>query len=97
MSKQFTPLTMAFAGVAVNAVYQVRHGRDPVPVIFLGSLWVGAVVLVSQVQPELGTAIAAVYLLSVLLTRGTEFFDWINDLASGMDASKNKRKKKNHG
>lgn len=92
----FSAVAMIGTGIAINAVYQVRHGRDPVPVIFVGSIFMGAVVFLAQVQPEVGNAFAAVYLLSVVLTRGTEFFEWAAELTSGLnyDGSVKKTTKK---
>lgn len=98
MTSKMSVVSIVGTGVAISAVYQIRHGRDPFPVIAIGCVWIGTVAVVAELNPELGMAFAAVYLVSIVLTRGSEFFDWLNDLTSGLNndgSVKRPRKQRN--
>jgi hypothetical protein len=81
----FGTVGMAGTAVAINTVYTLQHGRDPFPVLFAGALFTGAVVLVSAGTPELGTALAGLFLLATFLTRGETFMTWLTDLLKGSE------------
>lgn len=87
----FGVITMTGSAIAVNAIYQIRHDRDPYPVVFIGGLVMGSFVLIGTGYPELGTALAAVYLLSVLVSRGEDTFSLAGDLTTGVSQNR-----KNH-
>ena len=72
---------MTGVAVGMNTIYQIRHDRDPFPVMLTGGLLMGAFVLIGSGYPELGSAFAAVYLLSVALQRGDATLSLITGLA----------------
>jgi hypothetical protein len=71
------------AGVAINAMHSVQTGVDPFPTLFAGALWMGACVLVGEGNASIGSALALVYLLAVVMFRGPAFFKTLNALTKG--------------
>lgn len=94
MSTQFSTVTLATLGVGVNTAYTVAHGHDPFPTLLAGGLFMGGCVMAGAVTPELGTALAGVYLLATLIYRGEFFFGFLNNLVSGAQSAKTNKKGK---
>lgn len=77
------PVVMSGIGVGISAMYQIEQRNDPVPVIVIGGIWVGAIIGVTAVNEELGKTIAAVFLLGMVLTRGSAVINWVNGAVQG--------------
>lgn len=87
-------LALAAAGVGVSVVYQVQHDNDPIPVLVVGSIWVGVVVGVASVNPDLGNALAAVFFLGMFLSRGDGIINFVSDLTTSNAPPKTHPKRK---
>jgi hypothetical protein len=97
VSQESSALTLSLAAVGVSMVYQVRHGEDPVPVLVFGGLWTTAVVGISAVNPDVGTALAAVFFLGMFLTRGEGIIDWIDGAVTSSKGKPTPKGHKAHG
>jgi len=60
----------------------VAQKRDPFPTIFAGTLFMGGCLIVGGFNTELGTALAALYLLSTFITRGDYFIKFLENLTN---------------
>lgn len=80
---EFGIVTTVGAGVAINTMHSIQIGTDPFPTMFAGALWMGACVLVGEGNASVGAALAAVYLLAVIIYRGNSFFAFTNNLVKG--------------
>ena len=89
----FSTVGMCVGAVGVNTVYTIQHHHDPFPTILAGALFTGVCVVAGGFRPEIGTALAALFLLSSLLTRGTAFINWLTALQAGAT----KKKVASHG
>jgi hypothetical protein len=90
MSTGFSIISIAGTGVLINATYTVAHKHDPFPTILAGGLFMGACVLVGGARPEVGSALAAIYLLSTVITRGEYFIGFVEDLTGSQTKVKGK-------
>lgn len=77
----FSSVGVAGAGVAVVAINNVANGNDPFPAILAGGLFAFGCVLVSGINPDLGTALAAVFLIGALLTNGSAVLNFLGAVA----------------
>ncbi len=80
MASEFAPVMLCGGAITVNFVYNIRKGNDVFVPLLAGGLFTTACVLVSSVEPAIGTALAGVFFLSVFLARGTEFIDFATSL-----------------
>lgn len=71
MANGFGLTVVCGAGMGVVAIDNVRAGKDPIPAAVAGMLFTGAVVFIENMDEDLATALAWLFLLSVLLRRGS--------------------------
>lgn len=77
---EFAPVMLCSGAIAVNFVYNIRKGNDVFLPLLAGGLFTTVCVIVADVEPAIGTALAGVFFLSVFLARGTEFIDFAESL-----------------
>lgn len=75
MTNEFAPVMLCAGAVGVNFVYNIRKGHDVFVPLLAGGLFTTVCVILADVEPAIGTALAAVFFLSVFLARGTEIID----------------------
>jgi hypothetical protein len=77
----FSTVGVAGTGVAIVAINNVAKGDDPFPALLAGGLFVFGCVLVSGINPDLGTALAALFLIGALFTRGSAVLNFLGAVA----------------
>lgn len=77
----FSTVGVAGSGVAIVAINNVSKGEDPFPAILAGGLFTFGCVLVSGIDPGLGTALAAVFLIGALFTSGSAVLNFLGAAA----------------
>lgn len=80
MSSEFAPVMLCAGAIGINFVYNIRKGHDPFVPLLAGGLFATVCVIVTDVEPAIGVALAAVFFLSVFLARGGEIVDVANSL-----------------
>lgn len=71
MAKGFNLTVICGAGMGIVAIDNVRAGKDPIPAAVAGFIFTGAVVFIENMDEDLATALAWLFLISVLLRRGS--------------------------
>lgn len=80
MSSEFAPVMLCTGAIAINFVYNVRKSNDVFVPLLAGGLFTTVCVVLADVEPAIGTALAAVFFLSVFLARGEEFINVFESL-----------------
>jgi hypothetical protein len=80
MASEFGPVMLCTGAMAVNVVYDIRKGHDPFVPLLAGGLFTTVCVILADVEPAIGTALAGVYFLSVFLAHGTEIIDVLSTI-----------------
>lgn len=81
MSSEFAPAMLCSGAIGINFVYNIRRGNDVFVPLLAGGVFLTACVLVSSVEPAIGTALAGVFFLSVFLARGEEVINVAQSLS----------------
>jgi len=77
----FSTAGVAAAGVAIVATNKVANGDDPFPSLLAGGLFTFGCILVSGINPGMGTALAAVFLLGALFSNGSAVLNFITKVS----------------
>jgi hypothetical protein len=91
MASEFAPVMLCSGAIGINFVYNIRKGNDVFVPLLAGGVFTTACVLVSSVEPAIGTALAGIFFLSVFLARGEEFIDFAASLTGTTTATKGNR------
>lgn len=79
-TSQFAPIMLCSGAIGVNFIYNIRKSNDVFVPLLAGGVFTTACVIVSSVEPAIGTALAGVFFLSVFLARGDETINFIESL-----------------
>jgi hypothetical protein len=83
MARDFALVAICGTGMAFVAIDNVADRRDPIPAAVAGMVFTGGIVLVENINEDLATALAVLYLVSVLLTRSNSVTNFFVSIAGG--------------
>jgi hypothetical protein len=81
VNDHFTILIEVGGAAAINTVYQLQRGKDPLKSLVASGILYGALLVISDLlDPGVAVAIGALLLLSVFLTRGDALMKLVSAL-----------------
>lgn len=76
VTSPFTAFILVGSAAGINSVAQIQKGRSPFGVLMAGAVLGTICVAANEItRSQLGTLLAAAFLLSSILTNGTRLFD----------------------
>jgi len=83
MSSPGGAVVTASVGVGIAAANSVLNEKDPLRVVIAGGIFVVVTGLIAAANPQFGTALAVLFLLTVFLTSSDKVLKFITKLVNG--------------